>query len=215
MPTSQLIDSFELLHAATDRVNVVEVPDRRMLAIDGLGRPGGIAFQEAVDALYAAAYSIVFCKRRELGQAAARLRVGPLEGLWWTEDEASGEVPGRIEDRHAWHWRLMIAVPGEATDEEIERAVAEAARSGRRRAGLGRIRVTRFSEGQCAQILHVGAYEQEYSTIARLRAGCEALGLRPVGRHHEIYLGDPRRTSPDRWRTILRHPVEVAATSHA
>jgi hypothetical protein len=208
MPTKPQIDSFELLHAATDKVNVIDVPDRRMLAIDGLGRPGGIAFQEAVDALYAGAYSVLFCQRRMLGQAAQRLRVGPLEGLWWTEHETPEDVPGRIEDRNAWHWRLMIEVPGDPDDEAIERALGEAAKAGRRRSAIGRIRVTRFSEGRCAQILHVGAYEDEYSTVHRLRAACEERGLRLIGRHHEIYLGDPRRTSPDRWRTILRHPVE-------
>ncbi len=195
-------DPIEYLHAATDHVVFVDVPDRQMLVIDGLGEPGGVAFQEAVSALYAAAASISAARHR----AGIAMHPGPLEGLWWTVSGEEAVLPGAIEERAGWHWRLMIEAPPDADAEEVEAAVSSAAETHPHR-GLERIRLIRFSEGRCAQILHRGPYADELPTLRRLEEGAHAAGCELHGRHHEIYLGDPRRTPPDRWRTILRHPV--------
>jgi hypothetical protein len=103
----------------------------------------------------------------------------------------------------------MIALPEEATDEEI-RDHLEIARLKTDPAVADLLRVEWFEEGAVAQIMHIGPYAEERPTIERLQAGIQEAGLRPHGRHHEIYLGDPRRSAPDRLRTILRQPVDHA-----
>jgi hypothetical protein len=154
--------------------------------------------------LYGVAYPLRFTLKRR----GVEEKVGPLEGLWWTSD---GNVDldaifGRGDDR-TWRWTLMIGLPDEATDAEIERHLSTA-RDTLDPALAPTLRVERFEEGPSAQVMHVGPYTDERPTIELLHAGIEEAGLRPRARHHEIYLSDPRRSAPERLRTILRHPVE-------
>lgn len=201
-------DPIELLHAATDHVLLVEVPERRVLAITGCGAPGGPAFGEALSALYGVAWTFVFRRRHA---AAAFFRVGPLEGVWWMglDEAVVPPVGGTLGDRESWRWRLMLELPSDASDHEVAAAI-EAARMKARRPGLDRVEMLSLPTAVAAQILHVGPYDAELPTIRRLVEGIAALGYRPAGPHHEIYLGDPRRTDPARWRTILRYEVQPA-----
>ena len=184
-------------------VRFLDLPERRFVMVDGEGPPGETSFAPRMPGLYATAYTLRFAlKARGVVE-----RVGPLEGLWWTADEAHDlDVilgPGRTD----WRWVLMIALPDEATEAELDAALA----AGRARldpALAPNLRVAPFAEGRAAQILHVGPYSAERPTIERLHAAVAAAGLRLRGRHHEIYLGDPRRTAPERYRTLIRHPVE-------
>jgi hypothetical protein len=100
----------------------------------------------------------------------------------------------------------MIGLPPEATAEELEQHLATARGRLDPEFAPG-LRTELFAEGPCAQLMHIGPYAEERGTIERLHAGIGAAGLRPVGRHHELYLGDPRRSAPERLRTILRQPV--------
>jgi hypothetical protein len=112
----------------------------------------------------------------------------------------------------AWHWTALMWQPDVVTPEQVEHfrldAERKAAAKKEPRPGLARIRFERWREGPSAQILHIGPYDAEAPTIARLHEAIESRGLRLRGRHHEIYLGDPRRTAPERLKTILRQPVE-------
>ena len=112
-------------------------------------------------------------------------------------------------DRDRWRWQAMIMQPGPIDADMIAAAIAQA-RDRKRSAGLDRVRYIRWAEGCCAQLLHVGPYAAEGPSIARLHQAIAAAGYRPRGRHHEIYLGDQRRSAPEKLRTILRHPVEPA-----
>lgn len=164
------------------------MPPARFLAIDGAGRPGDEAFQQAVGALFALAYGARFALKRS---ARAAVKVPPLEGLY--------DVPaaGRFT------WTLMLRLP-----EAIDEGLLEQARARKRDVPrLEDVEVRPFAEGRCAQVLHVGPYAAEGTTIELLHAFIRAQGLESRGRHHEIYLGDPRRARPDRLRTILRQPV--------
>jgi len=114
-------------------------------------------------------------------------------------------------DRERWQWRALIAQPDPVDKSAVEQAI-EQARAKKDLPALDRLRYERWVEGRCAQVLHVGPYADEGPSIARLHAGIAAAGYRPRGRHHEIYLGDPRRTPPEKLRTILRHPVELLPT---
>jgi hypothetical protein len=194
------------------RVDLVDVPELLIVAVDGEGDPYEPSFAEAIQTLYPVSYGAHFILKKRLGAAP---RVMPLEALWWVADSAdqdtftavaTGATSTENIDRQLWRWRALIVQP-EPIDEAILTEAIEGVR-GKASAALGRLRVERWHEGLCAQLLHLGPYSAEAPSIIRLHDGIEALGYRPRGRHHEIYLGDPRRSAPDQLRTILRHPVE-------
>src|SRR3954469_21546263 len=113
------------------------------------------------------------------------------------------------DDKSAWNWTMMITVPEQVTAAVVEDARAAAARK-RPHAGLHGVRLERFVEVRCAQILHVGPYSAEGPTVAELHAFIAEHGCALAGKHHEIYLGDPRRAAPEKLRTIVRQPVAPA-----
>jgi len=186
----------------------VQVPPLQFLMVDGRGHPNtSPAYREAIEALYAVAYGLKFGLKKA---GVADWPVMPLEGLWWAEDKGAF---AEGTDRSAWQWTMMIAQPDLVTVEQVEQARTEACRrrSSEGSGGLPALDPTRletYTEGLSAQILYLGAYADEGPTIARLHAWIAEQGYVPHGKHHEIYLGDPRRTAPERLKTILRQPVE-------
>ena len=194
----------ELRSVAT--VRFLDLPVRHCVMIDGEGPPDPAVFATKMPGLYATAWTLRFALKRR----GIVTRVGPLEGLWWTLDGTTDldEIFGtdRTAGRETWRWTLLIALPDEAWVAEVEAAL-DAGR-GKLDPGLAAgLRVEAFAEGRAAQVLHVGPYATERATIERLHTAIEEAGLRPRDRHHEIYLGDPRRSAPERLRTILRQPV--------
>jgi hypothetical protein len=181
------------------------VPPQRFLAVDGHGDPNtSPAYAEAVEALYAVAYTVKFTSKR----AGRDVVVGPLEGLWYADDASVFSA----RDKDAWSWTMLISQPDWVTDAEIGEAIAaaraKAAVKKKPLPALDRMRVERLDEGLCEQVLHVGSYDDETPVLARLHGELlPAAGLRERGRHHEVYLGDPRRVTPDKLRTVLRQPV--------
>jgi hypothetical protein len=187
---------------------IVDVPELGFLMIDGHGDPNtAAAYRDAVQALYTASYAV---------RAAAKTRwervhtVAPLEGLWSAADWDAF----RSRDKDAWDWTMMITQPDWITGELVDEAVSTLSTArGSALPSLGLLRFERYTEGRCAQILHVGPYDDEGPTLERLHAEfLSTHGLAPTGRHHEIYLSDPRKTAPAKLRTILRQPV-TATTS--
>jgi hypothetical protein len=182
---------------------IVVVPDRRCLAIDGIGKPGGPAFQDAVSALYATAYGLNFLLR-DRGIAA---HVAPLEGLWnrrqGHQDWADGPV---AFDPSAWWWTLLMPVPDEASGADLTVALDKAA-TRQHGDAIRRLEVRTIVEGLVVEAMHVGPYATEPETIEAMHAVAASMGLSPHGAHHEIYLGDPRRARPENLRTVLRQPV--------
>jgi hypothetical protein len=184
-------------------VRLLSIPEHRFVMVDGSGPAGGEAFETRLPGLYGVAYGLRFALKRR----SVPGKVGPLEGLWWHAEGTTDLDEILAGDRSAWRWTLMIVLPEEATEGEIEEQLA----SGRTKVEpqvATSLRVESFAEGDVAQVLHVGPYAAERSSIERLHEGIVEAGLRPRGRHHELYLGDPRRTAPERLRTLLRHPVE-------
>jgi hypothetical protein len=200
---------WEDLHAASaDHVRFVYVPYRRYLALDGEARPGSEAFQAAIGALYAVGYTLHFA----LKSRGVNAPVGVLEGVYWVDQP--GPIPLErfgATDGAPMRWRLLLVTPEEATEEEIDGARAEVARRGTAPDEvLAQLRCRGWLEGESAQILHLGAYDAEYPTEARLQAAMAGAGLRPRGCHHEIYLSSPSAPA-ERTRTIIRQPVEEIA----
>jgi hypothetical protein len=187
-------------------VRFLDLPPRRFVMVDGEGPAGEAAFAPRMPGLYATAWTLRFALKRR----GPVTKVGPLEGLWWTSDGSTDldRILGDA-DRGTWRWTLLIALPEEAAEDEIAAALA-AGRAKLEEPWASALRVERFAEGRVAQVLHLGPYAAERPTIEALHAAIAAAGLRPAGRHHEIYLGDPRRGAPERIRTILRQPVVPA-----
>ncbi len=186
---------------------IVDVPEITFLMLDGRGDPNSSEqYEAALQALYGVAYTLKFTLKK--AQPERDFKVAPLEGLWWTD----GDPPSLDElqtDRDAWNWTMMIAVPDAVTAAEVA-AAADAAARRRPLPAAGLLRLERFVEGQAAQLMHIGPYAEEAPTIARLHDFVADQGYELRGRHHEIYLGDPRRTAPERLKTVIRHPVKPA-----
>ena len=178
----------------------VDVPEMGFLMVVGHGDPNtSSAYREAVEALYATSYAVRAVAKTRLGRVHT---VGPLEGLWSAQDM---EV-FRTRDKSAWDWTMMIAQPEWITVEVVDLGLAAAQK--KRLPALGLVRFERYAEGRSVQILHLGPYDDEGPTLARLHDEFLPVnGLVPTGRHHEIYLSDARKTQPAKLKTILRQPV--------
>lgn len=184
-------------------VRFLELPPVRAVMVDGEGAVGPDAFAPLMPGLYGTAYALRFALKRR----GVEDKVGPLEGLYWTADGTTDLDVILGADRSGWRWTLLIVLPLAATDDELEAAFV--AGQGKMVPADGqRLRLGTLDEGRVAQVLHVGPYSAERQSIELLHAAIGEAGLRPRGAHHEIYLGDPNRSSPGRLRTILRHHVE-------
>jgi hypothetical protein len=192
----ELRTSLKRIYAAKAIPALLDVPPLNTLVIDGAGAPAAQPFQAAVQALYTCAYTVKFHAESHLG---LNWPVMPLEALWFAADGG----PFDVANTDAWAWQAFIVVPGEVTEllESVRgQCVAKAP-------GAAKVRVQDFAEGRCAQVLHVGPYDTEPATVSKLMAFIAEQGLRAGGKHHEIYLGDPRRSAPEKLRTIIRYAV--------
>jgi hypothetical protein len=181
---------------------VVEVPEMQFLMVDGHGDPNTApAYQEAVEALYAVAYKLKFMSKK---QCEKDYVVPPLEGLWWADDMETFTLK---RDKSAWDWTMMIMQPEWITPEMFAQAVDEVQKS-KALPALSKVRLERYAEGLAVQILHIGSYDAEAPTLERLhREFIPHNGYVMSGKHHEIYLGDPRKVAPEKLKTVLRQPV--------
>ena len=196
---------------------LVDVPAMRFLTVEGRGDPNTApAYAAAVEALYAVAYTIKMSpKGPVVPPGYVDYVVGPLEGLWWFDDGAGVTGPtGIAERKDDFRWLAMIRQPDFVTPDVLDWALGAARAKKKLPAGGAPVALEEFTEGLCAQVMHIGPYDDEPATVAALEAFIAASGHRTQmdGRrqHHEIYLGDPRRTAPDKLRTVLRHPVVPA-----
>lgn len=186
---------------------LIQVPMMTFLAVTGRGEPAGVAYQQAMGVLYALAYTIKMSKLTDkVPEGYMEYVVPPLEGLWWCGAAALDlDAP-----REQWQWISLIRQPEFVTQAVFEDAVASCQR---KKPGLPveRAQLIRFEEGLCVHAMHVGPYAQEAETLAAMRAFMAQNGLTEetgaVRKHHELYLSDPRKTVPERLKTVLRLPV--------
>lgn len=201
------VDRDAELRGAAGVVRFLELPPRRCVMIDGEGPPGPDAFAPRMPGLYTTAYKLRFgLKARGIVS-----KVGPLEGLWWTSDGVF-DLDWLLQGaRDTWRWTLFIVLPDAATEDELAGALA-AGRAKLEPPFASNLRVETLDEGRVAQLLHVGPYAAEKASIERLHAAVDAAGHRLRDRHHEIYLGNPQTSAPERLKTILRQPVDAVST---
>lgn len=189
-----------LYRPAAQKIVEVDVPEMSFLMVDGQGSPGASeSFAEAIEALFSVAYTLKFMVKNETH--GIDYVVMPLEGLWWAND-MSAFVQG---DRDNWKWTLLIMQPDIVSEGLVEKAISRV-RKKKAPAGLARVRFERFKEGKAAQCLHVGSFADEGPAVEALHEFISASGRQLSGKHHEIYLSDFRRTSPEKLRTVIRQP---------
>jgi hypothetical protein len=190
-----------LYRPSTKEFVVVDVPAMQFLMVDGHGDPNTAQeYQEALEALYAVAYKLKFTSKREKGLDYV---VPPLEGLWWVEDMRDFSV----EDKGAWDWTMMIMQPEWVSQEMFERVLPQVKKA-KDPPALEKLRLETYHEGLAVQVMHIGPYDAEGPTIARMHAFAEGQGYALAGKHHEVYVSDVRKVAAERLRTVLRQPVK-------
>jgi len=183
---------------------VVDVPRMQFLMVDGHGNPNTAEeYQQALEALYPVAYKLKFMSKKELERDYV---VPPLEGLWWAENM---DYFTTDRDKDQWDWTMMIMTPDWITETFFQEAVETVAKGKEPPAALEKVRLESYAEGLSAQILHIGSYDDEGPTLLRLhQTWLPENGYTERGKHHEIYLSDPRRVAPEKLKTVLRQPVK-------
>jgi hypothetical protein len=202
MKSQPKLDLYKLHKAeyvATRKPVLVELKPASYLAVSGQGAPGGDLFTASIGALYGMAFTIKMTRKFAGLQDYA---VCKLEGLWWSESAANfAKLP-----KDQWLWKMLIRTPDFIKDDDLRQSVAVLLKRGKGE-DVKRVRLESLAEGRCVQMLHVGPYEKEGETVAVMKALAEKQQLVFSGKHHEIYLSDPRRVPPERLKTIVRQPV--------
>ncbi len=184
---------------AKKKPETVNFDERKYLTILGVGEPAGAEFTAATEALYPLAYGVKkICKGNEQDFGVAK-----LEGLWWV----NGDKHALEVDRSEWHWKLMIQMPSFVT-QEIYEAALDATIAKKKLDKLGDIVFENYKEGKSVQMTHIGPYATEPETINMIFDYIRENALQVAGLHHEIYISDPRKTDPEKLKTIIRYPVK-------
>lgn len=189
---------FKQYYTASQEPKLLVVEASPFLSIVGRGEPGGVGFTERLNALYSVVYTVKMALKKS-GRDFVPL---PLEALWWADDPKKilTEVPPQD-----WNWKLMIRQPDFVTHELVEEGKKEV--QTKKNIATAEVQLEVLEEGMCVQILHIGSYASEESSIKKMLAFIEANRLEVHGLHHEIYLSDPRRTPESKLRTIIRLAV--------
>jgi len=200
MEKTDLVKQDKEYYSAKKKPELREFSRLNFLTILGKGEPAGIEFSKAIEVLYPLAYGIKnIYKKMEMDFAVPK-----LDGLWWVNSEKNALGVPKSE----WYWKLLIRMPDFVTAENIEQAKIDVIK----KKGIEKINDIQFekiTEGKCIQIMHIGPYSTEPETINQMKEFMIKKGLVENGLHHEIYLSDPRKTAPEKMKTILRQPVKL------
>lgn len=188
---------------------IIKVPKMLFVMVDGIGAPdsGGkyeTEFQKAMQAIFGIVYTIKFWDKKFTPPANYdKFTMAPIEALWWMDDGSDFDM----EKPDDWHWTAMMRLPEFVTPEfydEVVRTCIEQKKTDIYK----KVRLEYFEEGESVQIMHVGPYSSEGPNIKRIHEYAIENGYKLIGRHHELYFGDPRRTAPEKLKTILRQPIK-------
>ena len=195
-----------LYSPSAKKVEVVEVPRFLFAMLDGEIEPGhgpGTSpdFGDALEGLYGISYTLKFISKLRK-ENPIDYPVMALEGLWWVEGAEFD-----ITQPAGWKYTVMIMQPDHINPDMFQEALGQLRKKRGDKPAFARLRLDSFQEGTCIQVMHIGPYSEEMTTIARMDAFAQENGYLLHGKHHEIYMGDPRRAAPENLKTILRHPV--------
>jgi hypothetical protein len=189
-----------LYNPPAKEVTLIDVPEMNFIMVDGQGSPESEQYQQAITALYSIAYTIKFARKKADG---TDFTVMAIEGLWWAEDFK--EFDPETGDRNKWQWTMMIMQPDFITPAEFQSAQKAAAKK-KPNPLIAKVRFESFKEGKSVQIMHIGPYSAEGPNIQRMHQKIKEIGGKLYGKHHEIYMSDPRRGDPSKIKTVLRQP---------
>jgi len=199
-------ENKEFYYPKKGQVNLVDIPEMNFLMLDGKGDPNtSQEYPAAMETIFPVSYKTKFMSKKELSKDYV---VMPLEGLWWTEKMEEFSV----DDKSSWQWRVMIRQPDFIDASMIKNAVEEISKK-KELPSVSKLKLEKFDEGLSAQILHVGPFSEEGSTVSKLHEYIETNGYSfdgsvDGGKHHEIYLSDIRRAKPENLKTVIRQPVK-------
>lgn len=187
---------------------IVEVPKANYIAVRGQGNPNeeGGAYQQAISVLYAVAYTLKMSYKSDYKiKGFFEYVVPPLEGFWWQENIDGVDY----SDKSTFHWISVIRLPDFVTEENFKWAVETASKKKKMDCSLAEYLTV--EEGLCVQIMHIGPFDDEPATVEKMDAFLDENGyendINMKRLHHEIYMSDARKTAPERWKTVIRHPI--------
>ena len=189
----------DLYGPSSKKIVIVEVPPMNYFMVDGEGGPAAESYQQAIEALYGLSFTVKFDVKKGVG---LDYTVMPLEGLWWAKDITAFSADRKDE----WQWKMMIMQPDHVTAKHVNAATKQL-REKKNPLALDKIRFDSYHEGFSVQILHIGPYDDEGPTIAQMHKFIDENGYQLHMKHHEIYLSDPRRSKPEKLKTVLRQPI--------
>ena len=184
---------------------VIEVPEMNFLAVDGKGDPNTSAeYAVAIEILYGLSYAIKMGNKGILEYV-----VPPLEGFWDINGGFNKNEP-IIADKNKLEWTALIRQPDFVTTEIFEAAKTSLAKK-KPQLDLSKARLEKITEGLCVHVMHIGSYDDEPATIEAMEQFAIDSGyiidINETRRHHEIYLSDPRKVTPEKLKTVIRHPI--------
>ncbi len=200
---------YKEFYMPRNKPEIVTVPKANYIAVRGKGDPNeeGGAYKQAIGVLYAVAYTLKMSYKTDYRiKGFFEYVVPPLEGFWWMADGGSGLDDRRKED---FQWISVIRLPDFVAEEDLAWAVETASR--KKKMDCSTAEFLTIEEGLCVQIMHLGSYDDEPATVAVMDEYLAENGyendMDGERRHHEIYLSDARRVAPEKWRTVIRHPI--------
>lgn len=199
---------YKEFYMPKNKPEIVDVPPVNYVAVRGQGNPNeeGGAYKQAIGILYSIAFTIRMSYKGEYKiKGFFEYVVPPLEGFWWQEG-----VDGiDYSDKSTFNWISVIRLPDFVTKEEFDWAVKEA--SEKKKMDCSSAEYLTINEGLCVQIMHIGSYDDEPATVAKMNEYIEQEGYKndisETRLHHEIYLSDARKVAPEKLRTVIRHPI--------
>ena len=199
---------YKEFYMPKNKPEIVAVPRANYIAIRGQGDPNeeNGAYQQALGVLYAVAYTLKMSYKTDHKIEGFYEYVGPpLEGVWWQEGTAGVDDT----DKSAFHWISVIRLPDFITKADFDWAVGTATK--KKKLDCSAAEYLTIDEGLCVQIMHLGPFDDEPATVALMDAYLEQNGyvndLSEHRLHHEIYLSDARKVAPEKWKTVIRHPI--------
>ncbi len=200
---------YKEFYGPKNKPAIVEVPKANYIAVRGKGDPNeeGGAYKQAIGVLYAVAYTLKMSYKTDYKiKGFYEYVVPPLEGFWWQE----GVTGIDYSNKSSFHWISVIRLPDFVTKADFEWAVETAAK--KKKMDCSSAEFLTIEEGLCVQIMHLGSYDTEPETVARMDAYLQENGyendINETRLHHEIYLSDPRKAEPEKWKTVIRHPIK-------
>ena len=202
---------YKEFYMPKNKPGVVIVPKANYIAVRGKGDPNeeNGAYQQAIKVLYAVAYTLKMSYKTDYKiEGFFEYVVPPLEGFWWQDNTDGADYT----DKSAFNWISVIRLPDFITKADFEWAVETATK--KKKTDCSSAEFLTIDEGLCVQIMHIGSYDDEPTTVALMDEYLEQNGfvndINEIRLHHEIYLSDPRKTVPEKWKTVIRHPIKKA-----